>query len=229
VAAPRTRGGAGRVVLIVVGVIAALLSLGLLAGGTALVVVDQTQRDEDGFLMSPSEDFSTATYAIVSESADVDFGGSESAARAILGDVRIRSESDRDVFIGIARDTDVEEYLSGVEYSVVTDIEKNPDYSDHPGGAPTSPPGDQDFWVASASGSGQQTLEWEPEDGSWSAVLMNSDGSRGVASELSIGAELDAALWVGIVLLAIGALLAALAALAITAGARRRAAPTAAG
>jgi Domain of unknown function (DUF4389) len=229
VAAPRTRGGAGRVVLIVVGVIAALLSLGLLAGGAALVVIDQTQRDEDGFLMSPSEDFSTATYAIVSESADVDFGGSEGAARAILGDVRIRSESDRDVFIGIARDTDVEEYLSGVEYSVVTDIQKNPDYSDHPGGAPASPPGDQDFWAASASGSGEQTLEWEPEDGSWSAVLMNSDGSRGVASELSIGAELDAALWVGIVLLAIGALLAALAALAITAGARRRAAPSAAG
>ena len=50
---------------------------------------------------------------------------------------------------------------------------------------------------------------------------MNSDGSRGVASELSIGAELDAALWVGIVLLVVGALLAALAALAITAGARR--------
>ncbi len=58
---------------------------------------------------------------------------------------------------------------------------------------------------------------------------MNSDGSRGVASELSIGAELDAALWVGIVVLVAGALLAALAALAITAGARRgRATPSAA-
>ena len=223
-AAPR--GAAGRVVLIVVGVIAALLSLALLASGTALVVLDQTQRDDDGFLMSPSEDFSTATYAIVSESADVDFGGSESAARAILGDVRIRSESDRDVFVGIARDADVEEYLSGVEHSVVTDIEKNPEYSDRPGDAPTSPPGGQDFWVASASGTGEQTLEWEAEDGSWSAVVMNSDGSRGVASELSIGAELDAALWVGIVVLVVGALLAALAALAITAGARRRATPS---
>jgi Domain of unknown function (DUF4389) len=228
-AAPRPRGGAGRVALIVLGVIAALFSLALLAGGTALVVVDQTQRDEDGFLMSPSEDFSTATYAIVSESADVDFGGSESAARAILGDVRIRSESDRDVFVGIARDTDVEEYLNGVEHAVVTDIEEDPEYSDRPGGAPTSPPGEQDFWVASEGGSGEQTLEWEPEEGSWSAVVMNSDGSRGVASELSIGAELDAALWVGIVLLVGGALLAALAALAITAGARRRATPSAVG
>jgi Domain of unknown function (DUF4389) len=228
-AAPRPRGGAGRVVLIVVGVITALLSLASLAGGTALVVVDQTQRDEDGFLMSPREDFSTATYAIVSESVDVDFGGSESAARAILGDVRIRSESDRDVFVGVARDSDVEQYLSGVEHSVVTDIGKDPEYSDRPGGAPTSPPGDQDFWVASTSGSGEQTLEWKPEEGSWSAVVMNSDGSRGVASKLSIGAELDAALWVGIVLLVVGALLAALAALAITAGARRRAAPSAVG
>ena len=219
--APRPRGGAGRVVLIVVGVIAALLSLPLLVGGTAFVVVDQTQRDEDGFLMSPSEDFSTATYAIVSDSVDVDFGGSESAARAMLGDVRIRSESDRDVFVGIARDTDVDAYLNGVEHSVVTDIGRRPEYSHRPGDAPTSPPAGQDFWVSSTSGSGEQTLEWEAEDGSWSAVVMNSDGSRGVASELSIGAELDAALWVGIVLLVVGALLAALAALAITAGARR--------
>jgi Domain of unknown function (DUF4389) len=218
-AAPR--GRAGRVVLIVAGVLAALLSLAMLAVGTALVVVDQTQRDEDGFLMSPNEDFFTATYAIVSESVDVDFGGSDRAARAILGDVRIRSESNRDVFVGIARDTDVEEYLNGVERSIVRDIGNEPDYEHRPGGAPTSPPGDQGFWVSSTSGSGEQTLEWKPEDGSWSAVVMNSDGSRGVASELSIGAELDAALWVGIVLLLLGALFALLAALAITAGARR--------
>jgi len=206
-----------------VGVIAALISLGLLVGGTALVVVDQTQRDDDGFLMSPSEDFSTASYAIVSDSADVDFGGSERAARAILGKVRIRSESDRDVFVGIARDTDVDGYLNGVERSIVTDIGKSPEYSNRAGDAPASPPGDQDFWVASTSGSGEQTLEWEPKEGSWRAVVMNTDGSRGVASELSIGAELDAALWTGIVLVVVGALLGVLAALAITAGARRRA------
>jgi hypothetical protein len=50
---------------------------------------------------------------------------------------------------------------------------------------------------------------------------MNEDASRGVSSELSIGAELDSVLWIGIVALVVGALLAAAAALAITAGVRR--------
>jgi hypothetical protein len=203
--------------------VAALLSLGFLAGGGALVVLDQTQRDSDGFLMSPSEDFSTAAYAIVSDSADVDFGGSDRAARAILGDVRIRSESTRNVFVGIGPDDEVDGYLDGVEHSVVTRISDDPEYSHRNGGPPGAPPAAQGFWVASTSGVGEKTLEWEPEEGSWSAVVMNADGSRGVSSELSIGAELDAAVWVGVAFLVVGAVLAGLAALAITAGTRRRA------
>ena len=50
---------------------------------------------------------------------------------------------------------------------------------------------------------------------------MNEDGSRGVSSEVSIGAELDSVLWIGLALLGVGALLAARAALAVTAGIRR--------
>ena len=53
------------------------------------------------------------------------------------------------------------------------------DYSRRPGGEPTGPPGDQTFWVASTSGTGEQTLEWEPEDGDWRAVVMNEDGRAG--------------------------------------------------
>jgi hypothetical protein len=220
--AERPAGRGGRIALFVVGSIAALLALALLAGGIALVAVDRTQRDDDGFLMSPSEDFSTATYAILSESADVDFGGSDRAAKAFLGTVRIRSESARDVFVGIARDTEVDAYLGGVEHSVVTDIGDEPEYSEREGAAPAAPPEEQDIWVASTSGTGEQTLEWDPEEGSWSAVVMNADASRGVSAELSIGAELDSVLWIGIGLVLAGGLLAAGSALAITAGSRRR-------
>ncbi|MBA2360565.1 MAG: hypothetical protein H0V79_06475 [Actinobacteria bacterium] len=56
------------------------------------------------------------------------------------------------------------------------------------GGAPEGPHADQTFWAASTTGAGEQTLEWEPEDGSLNIVVMNADGSRGVAAELSIGA-----------------------------------------
>jgi hypothetical protein len=220
--APRARRGAGGVALLVLGSIAALLAFALLAGGCAAVVVDRTQRDDDGFLMSPTEDFSTATYAIASENADVDLDGPDWATTDLLGTVRIRSESERPVFVGIAREADVAEYLDGVEHAVVTEIDEEPEYAERRGGAPEGRPADQTFWAASATGAGEQTLEWEPEDGSWNVVVMNADGSRGVAAELSIGGELDPLIWIGIGLLVGGGLLSAAAALAITAGIRRR-------
>jgi hypothetical protein len=217
---PSTRGGggAGRVVLVILGTIAAIVALGLLAGGCGAVAVDRTMRDDDGFLMSPAEDFATAGYAIASERADIEVGGAERALDIFLGSIRIRSESERPVFLGIGRAQDVDGYLSGVERSVVTSIEQRPRSTRIPGGAPTTPPTDQRFWVSSTSGSGEQTLEWEPESGDWRVVVMNADGSRGVAAELSIGAELDPLLWIGIGLLAAGAVFAGGAALLITLG-----------
>jgi hypothetical protein len=220
----RSGGTAGRVVLIVVGVIAGIVAFALLVGGCALVAVDRTQRDDDGFLMSPSEDFSTATYAVVSESADLDTGGAEWALDTFLGTVRIRSDSDeRDVFVGIGSAADVDAYLDGVDHDEVTDLKDKPNYDRVPGGAPPAPPGDQRFWAESASGTGELTVDWEPEDGVWRVVLMNADAARGVSSDMSIGAELDSVLWIGIGMLLAGGLLAAGAALAITAGVRRRA------
>ena len=193
-AAPAARSTAGRVALIVVGVLAGIVAFALLVGGCALVAVERTQRDDDGFLMSPTRDFASPTYAIVSESADIDSGG------------------------------DVDRYLEGVEHDAVDDLDSSgdPEYSRRSGAEPSSPPGTQTFWVASASGLGEQVVEWEPEDGFWRAVVMNEDGSRGVSADMSIGAELDSVLWIGIGLLVVSALLAAGTALAITAGVRRR-------
>ncbi|HJR94019.1 MAG TPA: DUF4389 domain-containing protein [Gaiellaceae bacterium] len=222
--APPGRGTAARVALIVVGVVVGIVAFALLAGGCALVAVDQTQRDDDGFLMSPTQDFASPTYAIVSESADIDSDGGEWALDAFLGTVRIRSESERPLFVGIGPAAEVDRYLDGVERDVVDDLDSSgdPEYARRPGGAPSSAPGTQAFWAASSSGAGEQTLEWEPEDGDWRAVVMNEDASRNITADMSIGAELDSVLWIGIGLLVMGALLAGGAALAITAGARRR-------
>ena len=157
----------------------------------------------------------------MSENADIETDGAQWALDSFLGTVRIRSETDRPVFVGIGPEAEVNGYLEGVEHDVVTDLEHDPRYSRRLGGEPESPPGDQEFWVASSSGSGEQTLEWEPQEGNWRVVAMNADSRRGVSSEMSIGAELDSVIWVAVGLLAAGALLAGGAALAITAGVRR--------
>jgi Domain of unknown function (DUF4389) len=224
-AVERPGGTTGKVILIVVGVIAGIVALALLVGGCALVAIDQTQRDDDGFLMSPTQEFSTPTYAVVSESADLDTEGAEWALDAFLGTVRIRSESDRRVFVGIGPAAAVERYLDGVDQDVVTDLDSHgePEYTRHAGATRPARPDTQRFWVSSATGTGEQTLEWDPQDGDWRAVVMNADATRGVAADLSIGAELDPALWIGIGLLVVGGLFAAAAALSITAATRRRA------
>jgi hypothetical protein len=222
--ATKSRSTAGRVALVIVGVLTGIVAFALLVGGCALVAVDRTQRDDDGFLMSPTRDFASPTYAIVSESADIDSGGGEWALDTFLGTIRIRSDSERPLFVGIAPTADVDRYLEGVEHDAVDDLDTtgDPEYSRRSGRAPPAPPDTRTFWVASRSGTGEQALDWEPEDGFWRVVVMNEDASRGVSADMSIGAELDPVLWIGVGLLVLGALLAAGAALAVTAGARRR-------
>jgi hypothetical protein len=213
----------GRVVAVVLGSLAALVGAAILVGGAAIVVIDQTQRDDEGFLMSPGERFSSNGYAVVSESAKVAVEGEEWAVRSFLGTVKIESEAVRPVFVGIGSEADVASYLGTVQRSVVTRLAERPRYAEEAGGAPSSPPGEQSFWAASLSGAGTHELTWEPEEGDWVAVLMNADGSAGVQSELSIGAELDPLFWVGIGMLAAGLVILALGAVAIALGASRAA------
>ena len=218
-----SRWTAGRVVLVVLGSIASLIGAGLLAAGIAAIVIDQTQRDAQGFLMSPSETFRSPGYAVVSQSARVNFAGQEWVARRILGTVKIQSESVRPVFLGIGREADVDSYLAKVARSVVKEINRKPRYDEEQGIAPSGPPSQQRFWVASASGPGKQALTWDPKSGNWVAVLMNANGSAGVEADAKIGAELDPLLGIGIGITVGGGLLLLLGALAIALGASRAA------
>ena len=211
VAGERGRWSGGRIALLAVGAVLGLVSLGVLAGGVGALVIDWTQR-EDGFVTSPRHTYSTPTYALVSETADLD--GPDWAWEDLVGTVRIRGRSDDPVFLGIGPDSDVERYLADVAHEVVHDIGQDDDDEDNrrPGGAPATPPGEQTFWAASAQGTGEVNLDWDPENGRWTVVVMNADGSRFVDATLSIGAELDALPWVGVALLGVGLLLALLAA-----------------
>ena len=94
----------------------------------------------------------------------------------------------------------VEKWLGGAAYERVADLDWGPAPARTDmvaGSGSVSPPGQQQFWAASVSGSGDQTLIWPTEPGSWTVVLMNADADPGVAADVSVGADTDLLLPVG--------------------------------
>ena len=217
---------AGRVILIVLGGIGVLFGLALLAGGGFLLWADRTQRD-DGYLTTPTERFATPSYALTRSRLEVDTNGAGWVLNeSWFGKIRIRGESsdDKNLFIGIGPEAEVSRYLGDVAHANVQDLDFDPfraTYLSVSGGAPEGPPTDQTFWAASASGVGTQTLSWKVREGDWSVVLMNADGSRGVAADIDLGAKLSFLLWVAIGVLIGGVLVTAGSAALIVLAARK--------
>jgi len=194
------RWGPGRVIALIAASILALVSLGLLAAGGIGIVLDQTQRDATGFLMTSSEPYSTSTYALVSGSYRGGTSGDWFVNRDLIGTVKVRVSSTRPVFIGIGPENAVDTYLSRVAYARGSSLTtSSSDFRTHPGGAPATVPGAQAFWSASSTGAGHQVLSWKPQAGNWRIVLMNVDASAGVRSNVSIGAKMPHLLTIAIV------------------------------
>ena len=202
--------GAGRIIAIVAGAILILISVALLgAGGVA--VWAGLQRD-DGYVTTDVQEFSASGSALATDPVDL---GSEGVdwvySSDFLDSVRIRvtpTTSDQQLFVGIGRSAAVSGYLAGVSRTVISDFWGN-DVKDVPGGTPESPPGEQDFWVASTHGSGTQTLVWDPSGGTWTAVVMNVDGSPGLDVKADLGGRIPHLGWFALGLLLVGGILLA--------------------
>src|SRR4051794_20689441 len=183
------------IALVIVGAVAALFAAGLIVAGGAILVADST-KDDHGYLSTSSHRFATGTAALATDNLDIDLDGvSDVVSSEHYGKVGLRVEptSGKPVFVGIARTRDVDAYLGSVAHSTVTDINTDPfrvDQSDVTGRRRATPPARHDIWSASAHGDGTQTLTWGVQDGSWSIVVMNDDGSPGVHARVSAGARL---------------------------------------
>ena len=214
---------AGRITALVFGVLLLLFGLVLLgAGGTALWA-DRTQRD-GGYVTTGVHDFSTSGSALATVSTELGSAGSGWLyAPSLLEEVRIRvtpTSPGSALFVGIGPSTEVDRYLAGVDHTIITEFwEEKVDTV--AGGQPSSAPATQDFWVATDTGPGARTLEWDPTDGSWTVVVMNADASPGVDVGADLGARMPAVLWIAVGVLAAGAVLIAGGAL-LSAGAVRR-------
>jgi hypothetical protein len=203
----------GWIILLVTGALVSLLALAPLVGGGALLWADATQKDDDGFFTTPSERLETTTYAITSEEIDLGADPTGRSTRVDLGDlatvrIEVSGVEESATFVGIGPAGEVEEYLSDVARAEVRDLRFDPfgvDYRYRDGGEPPTPPGDATFWVASAEGPGAQRLEWEPESGDWAVVIMNADGSPGVAVEATLAASSPWVWRIGVILSSLGA------------------------
>jgi Domain of unknown function (DUF4389) len=196
----------GKVVALVVGVLLALTSAVLLSGGATALWADRTQRDAAGYLSTDARGFATTTYALATDRIDLRVEGPDWLyAPATLDTARVRvtsADPATPLFVGIARTQDAARYLAGIHHDTITNLAGVLGYRAHPGGAPELAPTQQGFWTVQSSGTGTRTLVWPVGEGTWTVVVMNADGSRGVDVRADVGAKVPALEWIAAGLLA---------------------------
>lgn len=127
-------------------------------------------------------------------------------------------------FVGVGPTRDVERYLDGVAVDRVVDFELSPyrmDVERRDGSAVAGAPREQTFWVASAASVTDAELSWKLADGNYQMVVMNADGSPGVAGDATIGVSLPDSSGIWTIVLAVGLLITAGGVVLIVVGARR--------
>lgn len=216
---------AGRIVALAIGALLVLVSIGLLGASGVALWANLPQRDAAGYVTTDVHTFSTSGSALVTDSIGLDSPGvGWLYSSVMLGEVRIRVTpvgSDSPVFVGIGPSNDVDHYLAGVNHTLISEFWEN-QVQTIEGGAQASAPGTQDFWVATATGPGPQTLTWDPANGSWTVVVMNADGRPGIGVGADLGAKLPALLGIAIGSLVLGGIFLVGGALLIVGAIRRR-------
>jgi hypothetical protein len=168
-----------------------LVAFALFLAGGLLLWANGHYKDADGYLTTGGQRFESPDYAISTASLEV---GVHAPGFLIEPDrygtlhLETMPKGGKPLFVGIARTRDVDAFLRGVSRSELSDIDFAPfsaRYKLSKGTRKPGPPAEQDFWAAH----GSHGLTWDVRSGDWSVVVMNADGSRGVAAAVSAGAK----------------------------------------
>ncbi len=219
---------AAKIVAIVIGALLIIIGLALVVPGSLLLWIDGAHQDNNGFLTTPDWRLSSSGYALTTPDVKLNIGSGDWLPGGGLVQMQATSDGGAPLFLGIGRTADVQEYLSGVAYDEVTNVgwfSSSAEYLHYEGGAPSSPPGQQTFWVAQQEGQGTQTLQWDVRGGDWTAVVMNGDATAPVEASVSLGARLGFLFPLGIGMTVAGVVLLAVGITLVVLGARRRREP----
>lgn len=205
-----------KVVLSAISTVLFILAACLMAATIALGWLYGTQRNSDGFVESSTVSMSTDGRAITSTDLDLGSLPDEWLPSSVVGTFQIRAQSvsDSPLFVGVGPSGDVGEFLADVEHVEVTRFgnQDRLSYTDHAGSRDPEPPADLGFWMISTEGEGEQILDWEPESGEWTLVVMNSDAASGLDVSASLGVNTP---WLPIGMWTTGALTVLIAAGAV--------------
>lgn len=179
---------AGRIVLLVLGILLALTSFSFLTGGALILWADAALTDEDGFITTSPRNLQRDSHAIVTEPVEIGRGFMWFWDRA-RADIRITGTQnlpDPDLFIGIATQRDLDAYLQDVQHDEIVDL-REPEFRRVPGQVQPAPPDEEDFWTVSAQGPDTETLDWQLEPGTYRTVFMNADASPELDIDVTLG------------------------------------------
>ncbi len=207
----KPRGGgwdAGKVLVVLFGGFLILVGVPILLGGTALMGVTRSLNDGYGYIGVSGVDLGTSTQAIVFRPMHIDEmvideidGPMVRYWRPEPGDFidlkfTLESNNGKDVFIGIAEESDAASVFAGKAYNAIVDVDMDHPYDSNPqityrrysGDPLEGSPADLSIWSAYAIGD-ELTLEWAPEEGDYWIVIMNLDGSAGVDVDAGLGVK----------------------------------------
>jgi hypothetical protein len=209
----RLLGSTAGAIIVVIGSLTAVSALAL------LVLFGST-----GTLSTPAVPVATSTSALV---ADVAHSRGTADVSRVIGPPTVHVAASADgspIFVGIGRAADVDRYLAGVatdEVSAFADRSGPVGLARHPGSAAATPPGQQGFWVASATSPSFADVSWRVQDGDYRVVVMHVDGTPGVTTQ--VRAEINTPNMFGLSLAVLaGGLLATTGGIALIVAANRR-------
>jgi len=193
----------GKIILLILGIVGVFVAFGLLLGGGTLIWFDATAKDDEGFYTTDTLHLKRDSSALVSSPANITVSGVLMGEWKHLTTFRIEGASNdrsRGIFIGIAKEEDIQKYLADARYDTITELEiesSSLNFERVPGTRKPPAPTSQPFWARAVHGTGAQDLLWELEDGTYLLVFMNEDGSPFVDISVRVGAKVPSVLWIG--------------------------------
>lgn len=199
-------------VLLIVGGLLAALGLALTIGAALLMGAEASQRDGQ-YLSLDSQRYQSTGNAITAPSLVIDPGTAEAPGLPPLDEIasiQVRVTPvvpNQAIFMGIADASEVSAYLDDIPHAPLGGVTwtqeeqlsgqwswktgTDAEMQEIPGTQPPAPPIEQDFWVTSTTGTGTQELTFDLQEGQWTLVVMNADGTRPVWVDLQAGARTD--------------------------------------